>query len=385
MSLSKGMSIQFFVQLCATGIVFFTCLQIHVNGQAGPQGSSETHIPSLFLGEDFGYAMTLGCYLYFVAICFLFYWLREQGGTFHERVFKQNTLTCYALLVPAVSAFWTFIAHVVALVFSQWNQEIRRSNETFHLTIGPTFGKQFISWVEGSIWKFAFIIHLVSAIPICLLAGFQFVPYFQRLGKYCVHRCCGRVILVATCFQQLSASIMLVDNLFMNMPGEFEMREDDPSQPNYQMLWYRFAFIGFLVQNFISWNAVIRGFAAARRKEISNHVKWMMRLAAGWVIPVIFVRMLGVVNVAHPGWLNIFAPWINNIVYIPLEIYIRKSGRFRKQVWVHPQVNFSIDQSRCPLLSERKVSSATKSMKTSTLNSYAMLYDHDHQQLDARL
>lgn len=211
------------------------------------------------------------------------------------------------------------------------------------------------------------MIHLISSIPICLFAGFQFVPYVQRLHRYKVHRCCGRMLLVATFFQQLTASIMVFDNLLMNKPGtggavgdSSLLQRNDDFPDDDMMLWYRYSYLGFLVQNVISWNATIRGFAAARRKDIQAHIKWMLRLVAGWLIPVICGRLLGVINVSHNSWLNLCTPWINNLLYIIVELYIAKSGRFTPQMWIHPTVDFTMDQSRCPLLAQRVVNSIAK-------------------------
>merc|ERR1711976_453068 len=112
------------------------------------------------------------------------------------------------------------------------------------------------------------------------------------MGKFQLHRCIGRTVLVASCIHQASATYMCISNLFFNRAAS--------QFPTSVAANYVYA-LGFVAFNIHSWVATLYGWKCAREGRLIEHGAWMHRLGGQWLITTVMFRVLIIPFVAMFG------------------------------------------------------------------------------------
>jgi hypothetical protein len=201
-----------------------------------------------------------------------------------------------------------FVGHIIQLLLS-YDCDICTGYIGKEWPPGSTIEKYYPS---------AFWLHAIPAGIISLLCPFQLTEQVRKWNDYKAHRWIGRVVLIASCVHQTSATYLTISNLFFNRHKSF---------PTSWMANTVYA-LGFVPFNI--WTSTIQGWRCARRGWIVEHGAWMYRLSSMWVITVVLFRWLnGTLAVFFgPEWGTALHVWFAFAWTIPLEIFLQRSGRF---------------------------------------------------------
>jgi len=223
-----------------------------------------------------------------------------------------NTPAQRLSMVLLYVCFWGFFGHVVQLF---------ASNDCDICTglIGKTWPWRTYEVIE-KYFPSAFWMHAAPAAAIALLGPFQFTVKVRQWNNFCAHRWIGRAVLTASCIHQTSATYLTISCLFFNRHNYF------PTSRTANTIYT----LGFVPFNVYSWTATILGWKRARQNKIVSHGAWMYRLGSMWVITIVIFRWLQPVASELIGqeWGLALHIWFAFSLTIPVEIFIRKSGRF---------------------------------------------------------
>ena len=206
--------------------------------------------------------------------------------------------------------FWGFVGHVLQLIID------RHCNVCDGL-IGKTWPWPEYALVERY-FPSAFWVHASTSAIIALLAPLQFTETIRKWNSFQAHRWIGRTVLLASCVHQAGATYLTISNLFFNRHNDFKTS----TAAN------RLYALGFVPFNIYTVTATVQGWRCARLRRINEHIAWMHRLGAVWIIFVIEFRLV------NPILMMIDVQWglavhlsVMALCLIPLEVYIKESGR----------------------------------------------------------
>lgn len=257
----------------------------------------------------------------------------QQGITWYSQYC--NTSAHRLCMIIFYVCFWGFLCHTIRLYIDN--------------DCESCVGRGILAkvWWSSSVpalaryYPFAFWVHVVPAGCISFLAPFQLTKQVRVWNNFQAHRWIGRVVLVASCVHQASATYLTICNLFFNRNVRF------------QSSWAANTVYasGFVLPNVYSWTATIQGWKCAVDGRLIEHGAWMYRLCGVWAITIILFRNF------QPVWSLVFGPqWglalelhLVFLFLIPLEIYLWKSGRFDWGTTYKTVADKEIsDQMRCP-------------------------------------
>lgn len=280
---------------------------------------------STYLQSTASLSFPLGvlCFILAPLLCVeAFYHQNVSGHSWHERY--GDSPVGGVLLGVYYACFWSFAVHA-AILISTWQCDICTGN--------PASGTGYFT--------VAYWLHVFPSLVIAIASPLQFTPSIRKLRGYSVHRWIGRLILLASVMHQASATVLFVSELFFS---KVDCALVDPAEVGQCGWLYRIYVAGFVPKNLLAWAAIVMGYLTARRKRFAEHGRWMYRLAAMWIITIVVAHIIiyPVGFAVGPQYKYAIGEWTEWLFVVPMEAYIRRSGRF---LLPHDSKLQSIDES----------------------------------------
>mmetsp|Transcript_106832 Transcript_106832/g.312282 ORF Transcript_106832/g.312282 Transcript_106832/m.312282 type:complete len:326 (+) Transcript_106832:71-1048(+) len=248
------------------------------------------------------------CFLLLPVGCLEMYLYRNVSGrTWQERY--GSTPVAWALLGIYYGCFWSFAVHAVRLI-ANWDCDICAGN--------PASSKSY--------FRAAYWLHVFPSFVIAVFSPLQYTESIRKFKSYLIHRWVGRLVLLASVVHQASATVLFASELFFSK-ADCTLFGDMGQCDGWR---YRIYVSGFVPKTVLAWSAIVLGFVRARQGRFAEHGRWMYRLGAMWVITIVVAHIIiyPVGYLVGPQWKYAVGEWTEWLFVIPMEIYIRRSGRF---------------------------------------------------------
>lgn len=261
----------------------------------------------------------------------------KNGATWFEQ--HGNTAAQRSAMILFYAILWGSAGHILQLM-SLWYCDI----------CDGFFGKTWYSWAPTleHYYPSVFWMHVIPACTFALLGPLQLTEKIRKWKGFLAHRWIGRVVLLASLLHQLSASYLMISNLFFNRSHMFPT----------SVVANRVYALAFVPLNVYGMTATIMGYKTVRQRQLTEHGVWMYRLAGIWFITVFGCRVLRVLNgpmsvIFEAEWCPALQVWAAVTWIIPLEIFVQKSGRFDRKMKAQPHPSAGKEVT-CPFLAAER-------------------------------